>query len=306
MLEKRLLDEHLRNEELVHQIQDLERQMAEKEQHQLDKKLLQSDAIQKLELDNQAKTAQNSDLKNQLKEMELSFINQEEVLKQEIEQLKEKTQKLSELENKVEIYQEKIKEIPELKTKLTQLVKQNIEYETMQGQEKLLSDENNKLQECIKYLNDQIESLKDSVNVKELENARMQQSYKEKIRAKDDEIKKLKKAAKQEPEEPQPDLDQQGFQLAILENKQLKVKISNLEKRLGETGGGLGYNPEFLKLQCEVNERDKQIALYKQRVSTLEANLQQLQTQNNGQNVGGMPLGHDMGDIDQHFDTAFN
>lgn len=91
----------------------------------------------------------------------------------------------------------------------------------------------------------------------------------------------------------------------MLENKQLNAKIKNLEKRIGETGGALGYNPEFLKLQCELNERDKQIALYKQRVATLESNVQQLQSQQSAQ-TPSMPMNQEMGDLDQQLDNSFN
>ena len=56
--------------------------------------------------------------------------------------LKERNQKLSLMESKLEVYQTKLKEIPELKNKLTQLMKQNIEFEDIQGEQKMEFEQN--------------------------------------------------------------------------------------------------------------------------------------------------------------------
>ena len=53
----------------------------------------------------------------------------ESELKDEIEMLKDKDKELTLIESKLEVYKAKLREIPELKNKLAQLMKQNIEFE---------------------------------------------------------------------------------------------------------------------------------------------------------------------------------
>lgn len=58
-------------------------------------------------------------LKSQLKEYEIKAMESENLLRDEIDLLKDKNSKLLQVEATNEVYKERLKEIPELKVKLS-------------------------------------------------------------------------------------------------------------------------------------------------------------------------------------------
>jgi len=72
-----------------------------------------------------------------------------------------------------------LKEIPELKAKLSMALKTNIEYENYKNEQTKAESEKEELQECIAYLKEQITELKDQESEKDIYVARMENETKE-------------------------------------------------------------------------------------------------------------------------------
>ena len=87
-----------------------------------------------------------------MKEIEIVSMNNENVLRDELELLKDKNNKLLQNEAMLEIYKSRLKEIPELKGKLRQALQTNQEYEESKGSETKDQEQIEKLQDCIKIL----------------------------------------------------------------------------------------------------------------------------------------------------------
>lgn len=113
-------------------------------------------------------------------------------MNEEVNTLREQTQNMQQLENKMEVYSEKLKELPELKAKYADIMKQNIHLTEMQGSLQLEKEENQNLMESVRLLSDQVQYYKDDVADKELTIARMTQQHQEALKQKEKEIKKIK------------------------------------------------------------------------------------------------------------------
>ena len=72
-----------------------------------------------------------------MKELEINAMQNENVLRDELDLVKDKNNKLLKLEATLEVYKNKLKEIPELKSKLTQALRANLEYENLKGEQKI-------------------------------------------------------------------------------------------------------------------------------------------------------------------------
>ena len=79
-------------------------------------------------------------------------MHNENLLRDELDIVKDRCNKLLQLEATVEVYKNRLKEIPELKAKLLQAQKANEEYEEMHGDGSVDAEEIVKLQDCVKYL----------------------------------------------------------------------------------------------------------------------------------------------------------
>ena len=66
-------------------------------------------------------------------EQELKSIKNESVLRDELQLVKDKNNKLLKVEASLEIYKSRLAEIPELKAKLAQSLQINLEYENISG-----------------------------------------------------------------------------------------------------------------------------------------------------------------------------
>lgn len=68
------------------------------------------------------------------------------------------------------------------------------------------------------------------------------------------------------------------MQLIQLENSSLRQKLKLFEKQ--QEGGIMGndYNPEFLKLQDDFNEKEREILMLQDRVDSLEQALSEQRT----------------------------
>jgi 2C-methyl-D-erythritol 2,4-cyclodiphosphate synthase len=72
-----------------------------------------------------------------MKDLEINSMQNENILRDELDLVKDKNNKLLKLEATLEVYKNKLKEIPELKAKLTQALRANLEYENLKGEQKI-------------------------------------------------------------------------------------------------------------------------------------------------------------------------
>ena len=63
------------------------------------------------------------DLKSQLKDHEINAMNNENILRDEIDLLKDKNSKLLQTQGTLEVYKERLKDLPDLKAKLSLAIK---------------------------------------------------------------------------------------------------------------------------------------------------------------------------------------
>ena len=103
-------------------------------------------------------------LKSQLKDFEINAMNNENVLRDEIDLLKDKNSKLMQAQSTLEVYKERLKEIPELKVKLSQALKSNLQFENQKNEHLRLETENQDLQEQVNILKERITELEDQTN----------------------------------------------------------------------------------------------------------------------------------------------
>ena len=114
-----------------------------------------------------------------MKDLEINSMQNENILRDELDLVKDKNNKLLKLEATLEVYKNKLKEIPELKAKLTQALRANLEYENLKGEQKIEQDAVEKLQECIKFLKEQLAELRDADTQKEIHIARLESELRE-------------------------------------------------------------------------------------------------------------------------------
>jgi len=69
--------------------------------------------------------------------MTVQSLENENILRDELNLVKDKNNKLLKVEATLEVYKNKLKEIPELKSKLTQALRTNLEYENLKGEQKI-------------------------------------------------------------------------------------------------------------------------------------------------------------------------
>lgn len=87
--------------------------------------------MKKLEQENDKKEQIILDLKAKLTDLEIKRMENENLLRDELELVKDKNNKLLKVEATLEIYKSRLNEIPQLKAKLTQALRTNLEFENL-------------------------------------------------------------------------------------------------------------------------------------------------------------------------------
>ena len=87
--------------------------------------------MKKLEQENDKKEQIILDLKAKLTDFEIKRMENENLLRDELELVKDKNNKLLKVEATLEIYKSRLNEIPQLKAKLTQALRTNLEFENL-------------------------------------------------------------------------------------------------------------------------------------------------------------------------------
>lgn len=144
-MQAQLLEEKLAKEEATKQLEVIQEFQKQSDRHNKDKKSIQQTALKKLELEVDQKEQTINELKNSMKELEINSMQNENILRDELDLVKDKNNKLLKLEATLEVYKNKLKEIPELKSKLTQALRTNLEYENLKGEQKIEQDQIEKL-----------------------------------------------------------------------------------------------------------------------------------------------------------------
>ena len=189
-------------------------------------------------------------LKSQLKDFEINAMNNENVLRDEIDLLKDKNSKLMQAQSTLEVYKERLKEIPELKVKLSQALKSNLQFENQKNEHLRLETENQDLQEQVNILKERITELEDQTNEQELHVAKIENEANQALKQRDqmqlnmDEfnknIKNLDRADSQTPDD-----------LSLLkdENNLMTQRIKNMEAETEKLNKIIAnYNPDSVKL----------------------------------------------------------
>lgn len=128
-LQEKILDLTLQVEEMKAQNESNEEKILQAERQKTDHKNLQNQAIKKMEQECDEKDQQIRKLKEQLKQLRVKSMENENVLRDELDQLSEKNKKLLKVEATVEVLQNKLKELPELRNKLRMTMEANIKLE---------------------------------------------------------------------------------------------------------------------------------------------------------------------------------
>ena len=135
---------------------------------------MQNQAIKKMEQECDEKDKQIRKLKDQLKAVQMKNIENENLLRDELDQLSEKNKKLLKVEATVEVLQNRLKELPELRNKLRMTMEQNIKLEETKGEQKVGLEQIEKLQECIQLLKKQKTAQEDATTKAEIEMVKFQ------------------------------------------------------------------------------------------------------------------------------------
>jgi len=101
--------------------------------------------VQQLEQQSEKKDWQIEELKKKMNERELKSIKIENILKDELQLVKDKNNKLLKVEASLEIYKSRLAEIPDLKAKLTQALQTNLDYENISGDQMFIKEQNENL-----------------------------------------------------------------------------------------------------------------------------------------------------------------
>ena len=108
-----LLEERLAKEGAIKQNEIFEESFKNTERASKDKKNMQQIAFKKLDVDNDQKAQAINDLKTKMKEVEIQSMKNENALRDELEQHKDKNNQLIQNEAMIEIYNNRLEEIPE-------------------------------------------------------------------------------------------------------------------------------------------------------------------------------------------------
>lgn len=125
------------------------------------------------------------------------------------------------------------------------------------------------MQECVKFLKKEISDLNDQNTKKDIEILSLQKELKDVSRQRnqlEESVKKLKEGKRQNNYTEE---DAEDNKLLKLEIQSLQKKLANYEKQ-HESGKVNDYNPEFLKLQCELNEKVRENMLLQKEIDDLK------------------------------------
>ena len=86
----------------------------------MDKKAISTSALKNLELDLEVKEAKIKELKVQIQDKEIEHIQEQNLIKDELELMRDKNNKLMQAESTLEVFRERLQELPQLKAKLKQ------------------------------------------------------------------------------------------------------------------------------------------------------------------------------------------
>lgn len=178
-MQNQILDECLAKEEAEKQMNAIQDQQRQADRSKQDIKSMQTTAVKKLERELEEKEQIIMGLKSQVHDNEIKALENENELRDELDLLKDKNNKLLQVEATLDVYKNRLKEIPELKAKLSMALKTNIEYENYKNEQTKAESEKEELQECIAYLKEQITQLKDQESEKDIYVARMENETKE-------------------------------------------------------------------------------------------------------------------------------
>lgn len=225
-----------------------------------------------------------------MNERELKSIKIENILKDELQLVKDKNNKLLKVEASLEIYKSRLAEIPDLKAKLTQALQTNLDYENISGDQMFIKEQNENLQKTMKFYKEELSKVNDAGTKKDIQVARLENDVRDVKRQKgqqDETIKALSKnieeltaelarsggAKKGSGEE----LGSDDMQILLLENKTMKQKLNVMKNK--EQAGGLSsneYNPEFLRVQGELNKKESEVLMLQEKLDLLEATVNEL------------------------------
>ena len=118
-MQSKILDERLAKEEAENQMNSMLNAQNEQDRTELSMKSIQKTAFKNLEMQSEEKDHIIMDLKSQIKENEIKAMESENLLRDEVDILKDKNSKLMQVECTLEVYKQRLKEIPELKVKLS-------------------------------------------------------------------------------------------------------------------------------------------------------------------------------------------
>lgn len=121
-----------------------------------------------MEAQSEGKEKEINSLKQKLTQQEMKSIKNESVLRDELELVKDKNNKLLKVEATLEIYKSRLAAIPELKAKLAQALRTNLEFESLQGDQMLMKEENERLQSCLKYCKEEQTKVNDASTKKDI------------------------------------------------------------------------------------------------------------------------------------------
>ena len=116
--ENEMIDLNLQRDEALKQLEVLSETTKSSERLSKDNKITQQEAVKNLEQQNDKKEMEINNLKQKLTQQEMKSIKNESVLRDELELVKDKNNKLLKVEATLEIYKSRLAEIPELKAKL--------------------------------------------------------------------------------------------------------------------------------------------------------------------------------------------
>ena len=167
-MQNQILDECLAKEEAEKQMNAIQDQQRQADRSKQDIKSMQTTAVKKLERELEEKEQIIMGLKSQVHDNEIKALENENELRDELDLLKDKNNKLLQVEATLDVYKNRLKEIPELKAKLSMALKTNIEYENYKNEQTKAESEKEELQECIAYLKEQIMQLKNAWAEKEM------------------------------------------------------------------------------------------------------------------------------------------
>lgn len=139
------MDEKLAREEAENQMNSMQNMQNEADRTEKSIKTAQKTAFKNLERESEEKDHIIMGLKSQLKENEINAMNNENILRDELDLLKDKNSKLLQAQATLEVYKERLKEIPELKVKLSQALKQNLQFENQKNEQLRLETEKSEL-----------------------------------------------------------------------------------------------------------------------------------------------------------------